>query len=432
VRLEAFEEVATLFRQFIAAAGNGHGVNGIARVLQQHTGKVVIVEDSSGHVIATGDPDPGHAAPAAPWIMRPLPQHASHGVATLDMDRWVAVARPRGETLGAISLLDSGEPVTGVDLFELEQAATVLGWELLHSRSVAEAELALWGDFTTELFEDSDAGRVRSHAHRLGYDLDQMHRVVLVMPLGAVSPELRETVRRTTARLGVDCLVTTRSNGVALVVARELRWVELAGALRSECGCKLRIAVGGRYRLEDLSKSLADAEFTLRITSSSTDRPVAIFDELGVWRLLARPDARDLQDLVEHWIGKLIAYDREHRSELLKTLVSYLNEFGVLEATAARLYVHRNTLKYRLVRIGEVTGWDLNDPEHRFHLDLACRAWLVRQALEGAPPQPRDARVARDGEGPDRTSAARVSTPVPEVGGRAATVRKGRPTTSFA
>ena len=49
-------------------------------------------------------------------------------------------------------------------------------------------------------------------------------------------------------------------------------------------------------------KSLADAEFALTLTSSAMDKPVAVFDELGVWRLLARPDANDLQQLVDHWI----------------------------------------------------------------------------------------------------------------------------------
>jgi sugar diacid utilization regulator len=273
--------------------------------------------------------------------------------------------------------------VAGVNLFKLEQAATVLGWELLHNRSVAEAELALWGDFATELFEDSDAGRVRSHAQRLGYDLDQTHRAVLVVPSLPVSLDLRDTICRATARTGIECLATVRSNGVVLVVANELKWSELASAISSESASKVRVGVGGRYRLEELKRSLADAEFALKLTSSAIDKPVAVFDELGVWRLLARPNASDLQNLVDHWIGALIAYDREHRSELLKTLFTYLNEFGALEATAAKLYVHRNSLRYRLVRIAELTGWDLNDPEQRFHLDLACRAWFVRQALEG-------------------------------------------------
>jgi len=308
--------------------------------------------------------------------------------------------------LGAISLLDSGEQATGVNLFELEQAATVLGWELLHNRSVAEAELALWGDFATELLEDPDAARVRSHAQRLGYDLDQMHRAVLVVTSQPVSSDLLEKARKATARLDIQCLATTRSSGVVLVVAQELKWGELGSVLGSECGGKVRLGVGGRYRLEDLRRSLADAEFVLKLTSSVIDRPVAIFDELGVWRLLARSDATDLQNLVDHWVGALIDYDREHRSELLKTLYAYLNEFGALETTAAKLYVHRNSLRYRLARIAELTGWDLNDPEQRFHLDLACRAWFVRQALDD-PSQ--TTWVARD---TNRDGVAQASHPL--------------------
>jgi hypothetical protein len=419
-RQPEFQDVASLFRQFIAAAGNGHGAPGIAKVLQQHTGKAVIVEDRAGRVIASSDVGPRSGASDAAWPRHPLPEDAPHAVAVFNVDRWVAVARPRGEMLGAISLLDSGEQATGVNLFELEQAATVLGWELLHNRSIAEAELALWGDFATELLEDSDAARVRSHAQRLGYDLDQTHRAVLVVPSGPVSSDLVEAARKATARLDIECLATTRSSGVVLVVAHELKWSELGSVLSSECGGKVRLGVGGRYRLEDLRRSLADAEFVLRLTSSVIDRPVAIFDELGVWRLLARSDASDLQNLVDYWVGALIDYDREHRSELLKTLYAYLNDFGTLEATAAKLYVHRNSLRYRLARITELTGWDLNDPEQRFHLDLACRAWFVRQALDG-PSQ--TTWVARDTNG---GGVARASHPLarPSEGGSSSLTSK--------
>ena len=389
----AVQEVTSLFRQFIAATGNGHGAPGIARVLQQHTRMAVIVQDPAGRVIATSGVEERRGDSDAPWPARSLPDDGSHAVATFDVDRWVAVACPRGETLGAISLLDPGKRATGVDLFQLEQATTVLGWEFLHDRNVAEAEVASWGDFATKLLEDSDADRVRSHADRLGYDLDQMHRAVLVSPSEPASVDLRDIVRRVTARLGIECLTTSRSNGVVLVVAEELNWIELAGVLSSDCGGKVRMGVGGRYRLQDLNRSLADAEFALRLPGLTTGGPVVSFDDLGVWRLLARPDADDLQNLVIHWIGALIDYDREHHSELLKTLFAYLNEFGALEVTAAKLYVHRNSLRYRLMRIAELTGWDLNDPEHRFHLNLACRAWLVLQVLEGPSPttlKPRD------------------------------------------
>jgi hypothetical protein len=387
LRQPAFQEFASIFRQFIAAAGNGHGPAGIARILQQHTGRPVLVEDQSGQVIASSGMERlSRHSDEAP--RRSLPDSAAHAVATFDGDRWVAVACPRGEVLGAISLLETDEQVGGVELFELEQAATVLGWELLHSRNVAEAEVALWGDFATELLEDSDSDRVRSHASKLGYDLDQPSRAVLVLAAGPAAPELRDLVAQTSARLGVKGLTSTRPNGVVLIVSQDLKWEEFARVLDLEHDNSVRVGVGGRYRLEEIRRSLADAEFSLALTSSTVDKPVAAFDELGVWRLLARPDAKDLQQLVDTWIGPLIDYDREHRSELLKTLVAYLNEFGALEATAAKLFVHRNSLRYRLVRIAELTGWDLNDPEQRFHLDLACRAYMVRQAFDGQSPTP--------------------------------------------
>ena len=386
LQLPAVQEVTSLFRQFIAAAGNGHGAPGIARVLQQQTGMAVIAQDPAGRVIATSGLEERRSDSDAPWPAHPLPAEAPHAVATFDVDRWVAVACPRGEILGAISLLDPGKRASGMEIFKLEQATTVLGWELLHDRKIAEAEVVSWGDFATELLEDSDAGRVRSHANRLGYDLDQLHRAALVLPSEPVPGDLRDIVRRVTARLGIDCLMTLRSNGVLLVVNGELNWTEIVNVLSPECGDKVRVGVGGRYRLQDLNRSLADAEFALRLPGLTTGRQVVSFDDLGVWRLLARPDADDLQNLVNHWIGPLIDYDREHHSELLKTLFAYLNEFGALEATAAKLFVHRNSLRYRLMRITELTGWDLNDPEHRFHLNLACRAWLVRQALESQPP----------------------------------------------
>jgi hypothetical protein len=420
----AFQEVASLFRQFIAAAGNGRGAPGIARVLQQHTGKPVIVENPSGQIIAAAGAEQWSRASDGARPRRLLPEEAAHAVAIFDLDRWVAVARPRGELLGAVSLLSSGDPPTGVDLFALEQAATVLGWELLHSRSIAEVEVALWGDFATELIEDADTVRVQTHADRLGYDLDQPHRAVLVLPETAVSVDLSDAVSRATARLGIKALSTARPSGVVLIVGEELKWAELAKALRSEYEGDLRVGVGGLFTLREINRSLADAEFALTLTASAVDKPVANFDELGVWRLLARPDASDLQSLVDHWIGPLIEYDREHRSELLKTLIAYLNEFGALEATAAKLYVHRNSLRYRLVRIGELTGWDLNNPEQRFHLDLACRAWLVRQALEGPPvtsSPPQGANSNGGGKG------SRLSTRRPEIGAFAARNTKSKP-----
>ena len=228
------------------------------------------------------------------------------------------------------------------------------------------------------------------------------------------------------SHLGAKGLIAMRPNGVVVIIAEELKWAELVTMLQSEFEAKVRLGVGGRYRLEEIKKSLADAEFALALKSSAIDKPLALYDELGVWRLLARPDAGDLETLVEHWIGPLIEYDRDHHSELLKTLVAYLEEFGALEATATRLFVHRNSLRYRLARIAELTGWDLNDPEQRFHLDLACRAFLVRQALDGSLPSLSGATEA-NGNSDAKGSHLLARRLEPERGAFAANNTRARP-----
>jgi sugar diacid utilization regulator len=411
LRQSASLETAALFHRLIGAAVSANGVFGIAKVLQESTGRPVVIEDAVQRVLATSGLDRQSRASDTHWLTRPFPEDGFGAVPTFNVDRWVALARPRNEVLGAINLLVSGEQPTGDDLFKLEQAAAVLGWHLQHNQEVVEAEVALRGDFITELIEDHDSDRARSHAERLGHDLNRPHRAVYVVPSVPVPSDLREIGRRVTARLGIECLATARSSGLVLAISRELDWAELASLLSGECGAEVRMGVGGRYLLGDLHRSLADAEFALKLASFATERTIVVFDELGVWRLLARPDTTDLENLVDHWIGRLIEYDREHHAELLKTLSAYLSEFGVLEATAAKIYVHRNSLKYRLKRISELTGWDLRDPEHRFHLDLACRAWLVRQALEEipavAPGTPETNNVREDARGRNRSAKLR-------------------------
>ena len=59
----------------------------------------------------------------------------------------------------------------------------------------------------------------------------------------------------------------------------------------------------------------------------------------------------------------------------------WLQHGGGYEATSRALSVHRSTLKYRLQRIRELTGLELNDPDVHFNLQLATRAWGTLQAL---------------------------------------------------
>ncbi|GAB3883630.1 PucR family transcriptional regulator [Terrabacter terrigena] len=77
--------------------------------------------------------------------------------------------------------------------------------------------------------------------------------------------------------------------------------------------------------------------------------------------------------------ARRVLVDRIHRplaaeghAPLLQTATAYLESGGSLEATARALFVHPNTVRYRLGRISDVTGYDLTTPRE---------AWAVRIAL---------------------------------------------------
>ncbi|MDO7484841.1 helix-turn-helix domain-containing protein [Peribacillus frigoritolerans] len=77
---------------------------------------------------------------------------------------------------------------------------------------------------------------------------------------------------------------------------------------------------------------------------------------------------------VQSMIQPIIAYDRENEGELLKTLETYLFSRGRIEDAARALFVHRNTVKFRLSRIEDLLGVDLKSRDIAFKLQFSIKA----------------------------------------------------------
>ena len=89
-----------------------------------------------------------------------------------------------------------------------------------------------------------------------------------------------------------------------------------------------------------------------------------------VHRLQACEEADTFYDQT---LAPLIAYDAEHDAELVVTLEVFFAHHGNVSQTAQALHLHRNSLLYRLERIREITGMDLDSADDRFALQLALK-----------------------------------------------------------
>ena len=89
--------------------------------------------------------------------------------------------------------------------------------------------------------------------------------------------------------------------------------------------------------------------------------------------LLATVPASVLRSFRERLLGPLLAYDDQHRAELLPTLREFLACSGSWNACAVRMYVHVNTVRYRIRRIEELTGRNLSRLDDQVDFFLALR-----------------------------------------------------------
>jgi hypothetical protein len=392
------ETVATLRRgmqiheRLTGVAAAGEGAAGIAEALHDLTGLAVAMEDRYGNLSAwagPGKPDP-YPKPSAYERARLLRCLMTAGRSVRDGDRVVALASPRPGVLGLLALIDPDRRAGSTDVMAIEHGATVLAVELARLRGLADTELRVRRELVQDLLTGTDDDSAYLRAEALDYDLGPPHQVAVVeVTEGSPADEdVLLAARRALRQQQVPALLGTMAGTVVIVApGGDTDWEALRLAAVAQLGgggC--RVGVGEPYpRPSLLPRSLREAQLALRLQkASSASERTSAFADLDVLRMLASlDDLADVDGYVRKWLGMLAAYDERKHTQLLRTLTLYLQHGGGYEATSQALSVHRSTLKYRLQRIRELTGFDLGDPETRFNLELATRAWVTLHALRG-------------------------------------------------
>lgn len=369
------------------AALTGEGQEGIAQAVYQLTGHPAAIEDRFGNLRAWAGPGrPDRYPKDAPGRRDRLLRRAVTAVGPIrDGRRLFSAAVLDGAVMGVLVLHDPDGTAAEAERLAIEHATTVLTLELARLLAQAEAENRLRGDLVIELIEGADLGRVLDRAQALGYDFGRGHRVVLVEG----SPDsgadaLLPAVRRAAESTGAGSLLADWLGDVVVLADAEVPWDKFLSAVDAEVASgDCRMGVGSlRHRPAELPRSLREAQLALKIQNVVGGQRATLFDDLGVYQVLATAGNSDsVEQFVRSWLGTLLDYDAGHGTQLVPTLSAYLECGRNYDAAASALNVHRSTLRYRLQRIREVSGYDLGLADTRFNLQLAARAWRTTQIL---------------------------------------------------
>ncbi|WNR42161.1 PucR family transcriptional regulator [Paenibacillus roseipurpureus] len=107
------------------------------------------------------------------------------------------------------------------------------------------------------------------------------------------------------------------------------------------------------------------------------------YQELGVYKILyLLPQGKELSQFREEWITPLEVYDWKHQSSLILTLLAYFEQHENVRKTAQQLYTHHNTVIYRLERVKELLGVDLQRSDDRLQLQIALKLHAMEAGMQ--------------------------------------------------
>jgi hypothetical protein len=142
---------------------------------------------------------------------------------------------------------------------------------------------------------------------------------------------------------------------------------------------RLSLSVGISAPVEGvaaLSGALHEAGSARKLAAlrAATAISVVTSDEVASHELLlATVPGSVLRSFRDRMLGPLVSYDKQHRADLLPTLREFLACSGSWNACATKMYVHVNTVRYRIRRIEELTGRDLSSLDDQVDFFLALR-----------------------------------------------------------
>ncbi|MEW6522774.1 MAG: PucR family transcriptional regulator ligand-binding domain-containing protein [Bacillota bacterium] len=422
-RLRRSERVHRMLSDVIL---NGGGLNGIARAMAVLLRNPVVVLSCGLDVLAQEDAGSGanldlgsmvaalrRAVTGQRWT---TPSFLPSRIGLGGREAASAVVAPvpvNGSRCAYLAVFEAREEVPDTDWPALENAATAVALDLLQKRAVKESEERMAHDFIMDLLagEPADEDLIRERATFFRWTISGPVAAIIVdiddfatyfQELGDEDQmqELKRKVIAFTARAARQVhpgAITTAYSDGAVVLLPGLTGT--AGPSGQEAGRLARVihellrrdlprptvtmGVGSACAgLAQVGQSFEEARRALDIGRLVGGKnAVHCYQELGIYRLICDfPDRGTLREMRDQVLGPLLDYDQQHRACLVGTLQAYLAADCSQKEAAARLHLHRNSLKYRLRLIEEQLGPGAMSGESlaRLHLALAIHTVLLR------------------------------------------------------
>lgn len=381
--------------------------------LQNYILNPAILIDSACHLIACGADDNNGLADIAQLLSqaaatvktaRPVTDHIRRGMMhdchCGQIPFYLLPITSDGTNYGHIIVFELGVPLNDVDLCHLALTGSLISHELQTRRQAENIEQKYQADFIYDILYNNFESRdiLISRGRFWGWDFTNPHHLLIIKPDETTSHEMLSRLQQVTAAsLRCQCHrpIVSEVQGLLVTIIPEYSPQEepkttkrrllhlshmIQAKIESQLSVTVSIGIGRTYpSASELCRSFQEAKTSVELGRFLQDKQtVTHFEELGVIRLLAQIGYEQLDDFCHEYLAPLADYDAKAGTNFLQTLQAYFQHNGDLNLIAEKLYMHPNTLRYRLRKIEELLDYDLQKFEDRLNLYVACKIARLR------------------------------------------------------
>lgn len=387
-RADAMAAAARVHTRLTELVLAGHGPDQVAGALGDSLGRTVAITDRTlGPPAAGGSTTPGRwwqGGRLRTELRRAAESSSSSGRCVRvagDHGCEVVAAVLAGSALLGVVIVGSGErPLSDIELRTVERSAQIAALLTMQRDAVADAEERVRGELAVDLLStrvDTEAVRRRAHARDI---LLEGEWTVAAVDLPA--DQRHRVLREVSGHPG--WLAALNQGGISVLVPT-LGAEATRRASPPDVAADLRIRLGALAPAARWVLTRASGAHGLAAATQEAWHGAALLDGLGAsagphdlqdyapYLAMFGTDAERARAYIRRTVGGLIDWDAKHQSELIRTLVAFVDAELSATRAARTLIVHPNTVKQRLDRIAALLGEGWRAPDRLFGITVAVR-----------------------------------------------------------
>ncbi|MGI6226735.1 MAG: PucR family transcriptional regulator ligand-binding domain-containing protein [Peptococcales bacterium] len=377
----------------------GGGLNAVARTLAEVLNMPVFIENRYGELLAfAGDGENKNKYQSLKEERsRHKPGILVGGKTFVALKEQILVPILAGnKSYGLMVILHNNKSVDEFLVLALERSATVAALEIMKDKAILETEIRLKRDFIDELLSEKDIDEylLVKRAQDFGWNLKKEFTIYAILidniedqdllgcknedEIQDLKTDIYQLLKKYMQRNNLNPIITQRSDG--FLVCEEFN-LPMASEMKKEveghfCSICLSIGISRPIsHIKNFKNGYEEASQALWVGRAAWGKgKIYHYDQLGIYRLLfSHKDQEFLIKFYREFIEPLVIYDLKNGTDMVKTLEQYYYCNSNVMLTAESLYIHRNTLNYRLKRIKEILALDIDEPEQKICLIMAMK-----------------------------------------------------------